>query len=85
MAPINLRYRRTFLMPWNRSARMFEVRTQRGPTGVFLNPNVYGKQGIDDLLRAMRIEPEKTAQDRFLDVFSTNRDYGERNSRSSRP
>jgi hypothetical protein len=85
VVPINLRYRRTLVMPWNRSAQMFEVRTQHGPTGFWLNPNVYGRQPIEGLLRAMRIEPETIVQNRFIDVFSTNRDYVEGNSNSSRP
>lgn len=85
IVPINLRYRRTFPVMWNRSARMFEVRTRDGPTRFFLNPNVYGNQAIEDLLHAMQIEPESVVQDRFLDVYSTNRDYGSDSSRSSHP
>ena len=46
------------------------------PLKLWLNPNVYGKQAIQDLIRTMQIEPETVAEERFLQVFSLNRDYG---------
>ena len=84
VVPITLRYRRTFPLLWYPSAQMYEIRTHDGPARFFLNPNVYGKQAIEGLLCAMWITPEKTVQERFLDVFSMNRDYGGGRPPSSR-
>jgi hypothetical protein len=76
VVPINLSYRRSLLMPWKRSARMFDVCTHDGPTGIWLNPNVYGEGPIKSLIDAMHIEPDRLVEDRVLDVFSMNRNYG---------
>jgi len=84
IVPINLSYLPTpdwplgllLVMGRSRPARMFDVCTGDGPTGLWLNPNVYGKQAIQDLIRTMQIEPETVAEERFLQVFSLNRDYG---------
>ena len=81
IVPINLSYRRTFLMPWKRSARMFDVCTRDGPTGIWLNPNAYGEGSIQGLIKAMNIEPDRAVEDRVLDVFSMNRKYGTGKSR----
>jgi hypothetical protein len=76
VVPVNLSYRRSVLMPLKRSARMFDVCTSDGPTGIWLNPNVYGDGPIQGLIEAMHIEPDRVAEDRVLDVFSMNRNYG---------
>jgi hypothetical protein len=76
IVPINLSYRRTFLMPWKRTASMFDVCTLDGSTGLWLNPNVYGPRPIQGLIEAMHIEPERVVEERVLDVFSMNRYYG---------
>ena len=60
---------------------MFDVCTNDGPTGLWLNPNLYGEQGIQDLLQTMHIQPESVEEDRVLQVFSLNRDYGKRKAR----
>lgn len=76
IVPINLKYRRTFLMPWNRSARMFDVCTSRGPTGLFLSPNLYGEAPILALLDRMGVKPEARVEERILEAFSRNRNVG---------
>jgi len=85
IVPINLSYRPMpvwplvglwLVMRWSRPARMFDVCTRDGPTGLWLNPNVYGEQAVQNLLRTMHIEPETVAEVRLLQVFSLNRDYG---------
>lgn len=81
IVPVNLTYRRTLLMPWKRSARMFEVCTEEGPTGLWLNPNLYGEEPIERLIQAIGIEPESRPEERILDAFSTNRKYGTGRSR----
>lgn len=81
VVPINLSYRRALLMPWKRTARMFEVCTAKGPTDLWLSPYLYGEAPIDALLRHMHIEPETSVQDRVIDVFSRNRGSATRRSR----
>ena len=76
IVPVNLRYRRTLLMPWKRSAKMFDVYMKDGPTGLWLNPNLYGEEPIQRLIQAIGVEPEGAVEDRLLDVFSMNRNYG---------
>jgi len=81
VVPIDISYRRSLLMPWKRSARMFDVCTSKGPTGLWLSPNLYGEAPIDALLEHMRIKPETAVENRVLDPFSRNRDYTTRYSR----
>ena len=76
IVPIRLTYRRTLLMPWKRSAEMFDVCAEDGPTGFWLNPNLYGVGPIQDLIQAIGIEPEAVVEDRVIEAFSVNRDYG---------
>jgi len=76
IVPINLSYRRTIYTLWNRSAAMFEVWTEKGPAPFWLNPNVYGQQAIQDLIRELRIEPETAVRERVLEPFSLNRTMG---------
>ena len=80
IVPINLSYRRSLLMPWKRSARMFDVCTSKGPSGLWLSPNLYGEAPIRALLERMHIKPETAVEDRVLDPFSRNRDYTTRHS-----
>lgn len=76
IVPIRLTYRRTLLMPWTRSAEMFEVCAKDGPTGLWLNPSLYGIGSIQGLIQAIGIEPEAVVEDRVLEAFRVNRDYG---------
>jgi len=75
IVPVNLTYRRTPLMPWKRTAKMFDVCTKDGPSGLWLNPNLYGEQPVRRLIQALGVEPEGAVEDRFLDVSGMNRDY----------
>lgn len=68
VVPTNLSYERTLFTRWNRSARVFELRTDGGPVGFWLNPNVYGQHSIEALIRAIGIEPEAVVHDRTLRV-----------------
>lgn len=76
IVPINLSYRRTLLMPWNRRAKMFDVCTIHGPTGLWLNPNVYGERPIEQLIHAVGVVPQADVENRVLDVLTLNRNYG---------
>ena len=76
IVPINLTYRRTPLMPWKRSVKVFEVCTKDGPSGLWLNPSLYGEEPVQRLIQALGVEPEGGVEDRSLDVFSMNRNYG---------
>lgn len=60
---------------------MFDVCDSKGPTGLWLNPNLYGQAPIHALLEEMRITPEAGVENRVLDAFSRNRDYTSRYSR----
>ena len=74
---IDLTYRRTILMPWNRTARMFEVCTSDGPTGLRLNPNLYGDRPLYTLLSQLHVGPETRIEIRVIDP-SDKRDHGNR-------
>lgn len=76
--PINIGYRRTPFTPWNRSARMFEVWTEKGPVPFWLNPNVYGEEAIQNLIRKLPVTPEAKVHERVLEPFSRNRSMGSR-------
>jgi len=73
VVPIDLRYRRTVFTRWNRAARMFEVRTREAPVGFWLNPHVYGEHEVEQLLRAMGIEPDGGVEDRVVDPLRPGR------------
>ena len=73
VVPTNLSFQRTLFTRWNRSARVFEVRTHGGPAGFWLNPNVYGQHKIEDLIRAIGIQPQALVQDRTLEPFTLDR------------
>jgi hypothetical protein len=68
IVPVRLTYQRTILMPWKRSAEMFDVCTKDGPTGLWLNPNLYGAAPIQNLVQAIGREPEGPVEDRVLEV-----------------
>ena len=78
IVPVNLSYNQTVQLPWNRSARVFEVCTSNGPTGLFLSPVLYGASGIERLLDQVDVKPETVVENRVLGVFSRNSDYGKR-------
>jgi len=54
---------------------MFDVCTSKGPSGLWLSPNLYGGAPISALLEHMHIKPETTVKYRVLDPLSRNRDY----------
>jgi len=55
---------------------MFEVVTKDRPSGLWLNPNLYGEEPIQRFIQAIGVELEAEVEDRLLDVLSQNRNYG---------
>ena len=78
VVPIDLTPLRTILMPWKRGARMYDVCTSNGPTGLRLNPYLNGDRPLYTLLRQIHVGPETRIEIRVLDPRSGNRDSGKR-------
>jgi hypothetical protein len=78
VVPIDLTHLRTILMLWNRRARIYDVCTSSGPTGLRLNPYLYGDRPLYALLRQIHVGPETSIEIRVLDPRGGDRDYEKR-------
>ena len=69
LVPVKLTITYGFISRHRSSGSFYDVMSQHGSSGIYLNPDFYGVTGVDTVIQAIGKNPQLETENRRLDVY----------------